>query len=195
MKTHRKKWFRSGKTIYVNDRMQKKYNYILYYNAGTNIKNGGVDKDGNKIRYDFFEPYYTPLQMLKMGVFEGKYITDCYYEFPIEWYTSTKMVKTGEEPDASLNYFGIKSRMSLNEWRRRGWIPCHPKDKDVRGWFQWYCRYWLGRRIPEVDAIQIKRWKAFARHYYQIEKNAKNRLDKRPKQRQALLQWSWNCEI
>lgn len=197
MPKRKKSWYKSGRIIKVNDKMQKKYTYVLTYNAGTNIRNGGLDKDGNKIRYDDFYPYYTPQQMLVMGVFEGKYLNDCENELPAEWYAASRKRNklSPEKADPSKNYFKIKSRLSLSEWRRRGWIPIHPKDKDVRGWFQWYCRYWVGRRMPEVDKIQIKRWKAFARHFAQVKKNARGNLNKRPRQRQALLQWSWNCKI
>jgi hypothetical protein len=109
-----------------------------------------------------------------------------------------------EGADPSVNAFGIKSRLSLQEWRRRGWIPCHELDKDVRGWFQWYCRYWIGRRIPEVDALQIARWKKIKRHQAQVEKNCKHRepggkcpnpQQCRPRQRMTLLQWSYPAYI
>lgn len=190
---HRKKWFVSGRKVTVHDKMQR-CTYTLTYDAGTNIKNGGIDADGDNIYYENFEPYYTPMQMLKMGVFEGKYLNDCEGELPIEWFKASKHKRSLiARPD--INFFKIKSRLSLSEWRRRGWIPVHEKDRDVRGWFQWYCRYWIGRRIPEVDAIQIKRWAAFARHYAQVQKHARGNLKKRPRQRQALLQWSWNCKI
>ena len=171
MTKHNKKWFITGRNIEVNDKMQK-YSYKLTYKAGTNLKNGGYDNNGEKIRYPTFKPYYTPQQMLNMGVFEGKYMTDCEGEFPKEWYISAKKKKKlcPKKADPSINYFKIKSRLSLKEWRKRGWVPVHKKDKDIRGWFQWYCRYWIGRRIPEVDIIQIKRWKAFARHSAQVKK-------------------------
>ena len=134
--------------------------------------------------------------MLTMGVFEGKYINDGENEFPQEWYKEAKKKgKLCKKADPSVNFFKIKSRLSLQEWRNKGWIPVHKKDKDVRGWFQWYCRYWIGRRIPEVDIIQIKRWKSFARHSAQVKKHASKKINKRIKQRQALLQWSWDCEI
>jgi hypothetical protein len=176
--------YHKGRRIRVSDKMQGKdtpYSYVLTYDAGTNLRNSG---DGTK--YDF-NPRYTPRQMLRMGVFEGKYLNDCTGEFPASWYKGTKLSPVA---DPSLNYFGVKSRLSLQEWRRRGWIPVHPDDKDIRGWFQWYCRYWLGRRVPSVDAIQIKRWRAFVRHYAQVKKSSQPRL----RQRQALLQWSWPCD-
>lgn len=182
---HYKKWYVKGTKIIVRDKMQN-YTYFLTYDAGTNLKNSG---DGNK--YDF-EPYYTPQQMLKMGVFEGKYINDGKNEFPIEFYKNAKISK---KADPSINYFGIKSRLSLQEWQKRKWVPINESDKDIRGWFQWYCRYWLGRRIPEIDILQIKRWKSFKRHSAQVKKHAKNDLTKRKRQRQALLQWSWDCKI
>ena len=186
---HKKEWFVSGRKIVVHDKMQN-YTYLLTYKCGTNIKNGGLDSNGAIIRYDSFKPAYSPQRMLQMGVFEGKYINDGEHEYPTEWYTKARLSK---DADPEMNFFGIKSRLSLQEWRDRGWVPVHKKDKDVRGWFQWYCRYYLGRRIPEVDSIQIARWKAFARHYAQVQKHAKNRVDKRKKQRQALLQWAWPC--
>lgn len=196
MVRHSKKWFIPGRTIRVNDKMQK-YTYQLIYKAGTNIKNGGFDKHGNRIRYEDFEPYYTPQQMLSMGVFEGKYINDGIHEFPREWFAAARKNKKlcPGRPDQSVNYFKVKSRMSLEEWRDRKWIGFHKLDRDVRGWFQWYCRYWIGRRIPEVDRIQIKRWKAFKRHYMQVKRNSPGDLTKRRKQRQALLQWSWDCKV
>jgi hypothetical protein len=191
MVKHYQAWFIPEKTIYARDKMQQ-YTYKLTYKCGTNIKNSG---DGS--RYDEFEPYYTPRQMLIMGVFEGKYMNDCEHEFPKEWYITAKKrnkLRPGK-PDPLVNYFKIKSRLSLQEWQKRGWVPVHKKDKDIRGWFQWYCRYYLGRRIPEVDQIQIKRWKSFKRHYAQVKKNAGGDLNVRPRQRQALLQWSWDCKI
>jgi hypothetical protein len=175
------KWFTGGRKVRAWDSMQK-YTYSLKYKAGTKIRQYG------------FMPKYTPYRMLIMGVFEGKYLNDCEGEFPIEWFNSSKNSRS-KVADPSLNYFKVKSRLSLQEWRDRGWIPVHKNDKDVRGWFQWYCRYWLGRRMLEVDKIQIKRWLSFSRHYAQVVKNARGDMSKRRKQRQALLQWSWDCKV
>lgn len=160
--------------IYVSDKMQINYSYEL------NAKEG-EDFD------PFFTPELTPVQMLQMGVFEGKYLTDCQKEFPFLWFKKAKL--SPEKPNPKINYFGLKSRQSLSVWRQKGWIL----EPDPRGWFQWYCRYYLGRRLPEIDAIQIKRWRSFRRHKAQIEHNC-HMLDFecRAKQRQALLQWAYN---
>ncbi len=164
---------KSVKTIYVNDTMQKGYSYTLSAPEGA-----GFAQD--------FKPQLTPKQMLEMGVFEGKYLNDCKAEFPPDWF---KNAKTAAAPDINKNYFKIKSRLSLQEWQKRGWII----GPDVRGWFQWYCRYYMGRRLPEVDALQIKRWRAFVRHKAQILKNCPPMaLECRPRQRQALLQWAYD---
>jgi hypothetical protein len=168
--------YKKGSTIHGKRMGGGKYSYVLSESPGKNF-----DPE--------FKPELTPKEMLKMGVFEGKYMTDTRSEFPLDWFTKAKMVKTGDPPDISLNYFGIKSRQSLQEWKRKKWII----EPDERGWFQWYCRYYLGRRIPEVDVIQIKRWKAFRRHKGQIEKNCRpGDVKCRPRQRQALLQWAYN---
>jgi len=134
-----------------------------------------------------FTPELTPKQMLEMGVFEGHYLNDCYKEFPESWFENAKI--SPDKPDIKMNFFQVKSRMSLPEWRQKGWII----GPDPRGWFQWYCRYFMGRRLPEVDAWQIKRWRAFRRHYIQVKQNCLP-LDFscRLKQRQALLQWAYN---
>ncbi|MGB7240978.1 MAG: hypothetical protein WBC93_02685 [Sulfitobacter sp.] len=155
----------------VNDRMQTGYCYVLSAPSGGQFA-------------DDFKPHYTPREMLEMGVFEGKYINDCQDEFPAEWFARAKI---SQKADVSLNYFGIKSRQPLSVWQQKGWIY----GPDPRGWFQWYCRYYLGRRLPETDKIQIKRWRGFARHAGQIRANCyPGDVFCRPRQRQGLLQWS-----
>ncbi|MFD1882441.1 hypothetical protein [Paracoccus pacificus] len=167
---------RPGDTISVNDRMQQGYSYVLEAPAG-------------RIDDAAFTPHFTPEQMLEMGIFEGRYINDCRGEFPGIWYERAKIAA---KPDPALNFFGVKSRQPLSEWRRKGWIL----GPDPRGWFQWYCRYYLGRRLPEVDRRQIGRWRAFRRHAAQVKANCdQNDLSCRPRQRQALLQWSYDCMI
>lgn len=137
-----------------------------------------------------FAPSYTPKEMLEMGVFEGKYI-NIIKGLPKDWYKLPKVLSTDDEPDVSLNYYGIKSRQPLSVWKENGWIKT-----DKGGWYHWYCLYFLGRRLGKEDDWQIGRWKSFvARHNAQVQKNCKNK-DKecRPKQRQGLLQWAWNSD-
>ncbi len=165
----------AGKLVIVKDKFQQ----YKYYRTE---KPGEFDRT-------IFNPFLTPNEMLKLGVFEGKYLNDCKSEFPSSLFKNAKISDT---PDTSLNFFGIKSRLPLHEWESKGWV--HPDDP--RGWFQWYCRYYYGRRHPD-DERQIKRWRAFNRHAAQVKINAikQNRLGDlsfRPKQRQGLLQWSHN---
>jgi hypothetical protein len=166
--------FKKGSKIKVNDKMQKGYTYVLSEPVGRNF-------------HPEFKPDLTPKQMLQMGVFGGKYMTDCRSEFPESWYKNAKLCP--ERHDPKLNYFKINASKPLSYWVKKGWI--YPLDP--RGWFQWYCRYYLGRRIDDEDLRQIKRWKAMKRHIGQIKKNCKPRdLKCRPKQRQALLHWAYD---
>ena len=134
-----------------------------------------------------FNPELTPKQMLEYGVFGGSYLGNTIHEYPKFWFTKAKIGKTF---DVKLNYFQIQAGLSLKEWKQKGWIM----QEDPRGWFQWYCRYSTGRRIEEIDKIQIRRWKAFGpRHIGSIKKNCPKKLwSCRRKQRQALLQWAYN---
>jgi hypothetical protein len=189
--------FQKGTTIIVWNKMEKNYTYTLAEAPGLNF-----DKE--------FQPHLTPAQILRLGAFEGKYLNDCLTEFPAEWFLDAialdKLRPQGA--DDSVNLFQIHSRQPLKVWQENGWVATAGKksskkdaqypalsdptvNKDERGWFQWYCRYWMGRRIPELDTIQIKRWKAFARHSGGVQKNCgKGDLQCRPRQRQALLQWA-----
>ena len=163
------------KKITVNDKMQSGYSYELEEPMRDNF-----DSD--------FDPDLSPKQMLKMGVFGGKYMTDCKEEFPDDWFEDAKLCS--EKHDPELNYFGIRASQPLSVWREKGWIN---EKHDPRGWFQWYCRYYMGRRLPEEDERQIKRWKGMKRHVAQVENNCeKGDLDCRKKQRQALLHWGYD---
>ena len=166
-----------GRKISVSDKMQKGYSYELTAKTG--------DLSDLKEKYGF-EPELSPKEMLALGVFEGKYLNDCRKEFPADWFSGAK---TSDEADPQLNYFKVKSRKPLSHWKGKGWII----GDDPRGWFQWYCRAYLGRRDEKVDAEQCKRWKAFARHKAQLVKNCKKGdATCRPVQRQALLQWAYD---
>lgn len=166
-----------NKAVLVNDQMQKDYTYTLEAEMG-------------KISDPEFKPELTPKQMLEMGIFGGKYMTDCLEEFPADWFAAAKLCPEFHDPE--LNFFKINASKPLSYWREKGWI--HPQDP--RGWFQWYCRYYMGRRTPEEDQRQIKRWKAMKRHLAQVVKNCKpGDWGCRPKQRQALLHWAYDSRI
>lgn len=137
-----------------------------------------------------FKPDLTPKQLLALGVFGGVYMRDCVKEFPKEWFIKAKFQKKGSfKHEPSLNYFGVNASQPLAVWKAKGWIY---RD-DPRGWFQWYCRYYRGRRIPKEDDRQIKRWHAIRRHLAQVHHNCRaGDLLCRPKQRQALLHWAYD---
>ena len=161
------------KIVIVRDRMQRNYRYALTAPMG-----GDFDPQ--------FAPELTPRQMLELGVFGGKYMTDCAGEFPKAWFAKAKLSPKARDP--GLNYFGVDASQPLSVWKKKGWI--HPDDP--RGWFQWYCRYFLGRR-GEDDARQIRRWKAIRRHVAQVKKNCEpGDPHCRPRQRQALLHWAYD---
>jgi len=162
------------KSITVNDLMQQGYTYTLSEPMGKNF-------------HPDFKPELTPKELLSLGIFGGKYMTDCKDEFPKDWFKDAKLCH--EKHDPNLNFFKVNASQPLSTWNRNGWI--YPLDP--RGWFQWYCRYYMGRRIPEEDMRQIKRWKAIRRHISQIKKNcAPGDLSCRPKQRQAVLHWAYD---
>lgn len=164
----------NNKTITVNDLMQKNYRYTLSKPEGKNFD-------------PRFKPELTPKQLLKMGIFGGKYMTDCGSEFPTNWFTKAKLYHQFHDP--TLNYFGVNASQPLSVWRQKGWIY---KD-DPRGWFQWYCRYYYGRRFPAEDDRQIRRWQGMKRHIAQIKNHcAPGDVSCRRVQRQALLHWAYD---
>ncbi|PLX97734.1 MAG: hypothetical protein C0623_14640 [Desulfuromonas sp.] len=159
--------------VTVQDRMQQDYSYEL------------VAPEGEGFHPDF-KPELTPKQMLELGVFGGKYMTDCRDEFPADWFENARLSPQRHDPE--LNFFGVNASKPLSYWRQKGWI--YPEDP--RGWFQWYCRYYRGRRSQD-DERQIKRWKAMTRHIAQLKKNCQpGDLNCRRKQRQALLHWAYD---
>jgi hypothetical protein len=163
----------SGRRIVVNDLMQRGYEYLLTEPMGKNFDPS-------------FTPELTPKQMLRMGIFGGKYMTDCSLEYPEDWFKSAKLSPDRRNP--RLNYFGVHASQPLAVWRAKGWIF----EDDPRGWFQWYCRYYMGRRC-EDDARQIGRWRAIRRHVTQLQRNCpRGALTCRKRQRQALLHWAYD---
>jgi len=166
-------WHVRPQWIVVHDRMQDCYRYELSAPIGSGFA-------------PEFRPELTPHEMLVLGVFGGKYLNDCRHEFPPEWFESAKLSPARRDP--SLNCFGVDASQPLAVWRERGWI--HPDDP--RGWFQWYSRYYMGRRCAD-DARQIARWKGMVRHVAQIRAHCMPEdLSCRPRQRQALLHWAYD---
>lgn len=162
------------KKVTVHDKMQSDYSYELVEPKGENF-------------HSEFKPDLTPKAMLELGVFGGKYLTDCQEEFPTEWFEDAKL--SPERHNPLLNFFKIEASKSLEYWRKKGWID----ERDPRGWFQWYCRYFMGRRLEEEDERQVKRWKQMKRHVGALQKNCdQGDLSCRPKQRQALLHWAYD---
>jgi len=163
--------------INVNDRMQQGYGYVLVAPAGRDF-------------HPDFRPDLTPAEMLALGVFGGKYMTDCRDEFPESWFAEARLAQDHRDP--SLNWFGVNASQPLSVWRTRGWI--HPDDP--RGWFQWYCRYYQGRRMFHEDKRQIGRWKAIRRHIAQLRRACETGDGRcRPRQRQALLHWAYDSRL
>jgi hypothetical protein len=159
--------------VVVNDRMQRGYVYYRTEPIGKNFD-------------PKFVPELTPKQMLALGVFGGKYMTDCRKEFPAHWFTRAKLC--AQLHDARLNLFRVNASQRLAVWRRKGWI----RPQDPRGWFQWYCRYYMGRRSAD-DARQIRRWRAIKRHVSQIRNHCEpTDLECRRRQRQAVLHWAYD---
>lgn len=164
------------KTVLVHDKMQRGYRYVLAEPVGKNFD-------------PRFKPELTPKQMLALGVFGGVYMRDCVKEFPKNWFTKAKFQRKGSyKHDPKINFFGANASQPLSIWRKKGWIY---KD-DPRGWFQWYCRYYMGRRGSDDDR-QIKRWIAIRRHIAQVKKHCRKRdYSCHPKQRQAILHWAYD---
>lgn len=192
--------FHKGDTIRFSNKMSRG-SYVL-----TEAPGQGFAAD--------FKPAATPGEILALGAFGGRYLNDCLDEFPAEWFWRAALLEklapgAPQGGDVAINAFQIDSRLPLSEWRKAGWVATGvrktrrargarslladpAKNPDERGWFQWYCRYWMGRRIPDLDAVQIQRWRAFSRHAGAVSGACKKGdLGCRPRQRQALLHWAW----
>lgn len=165
-----------SKKVTVHTRLQPEYEYVLSEPEGKNFD-------------PVFQPQLTPQQMLELGVFGGTYFEGEHAEYPAQWFKKARLSTAGY--DVKCNYFQIKASQSREEWIKKGWIH---KD-DPRGWFEWYCRYYRGRRHPD-DARQIKRWFLMRRHINWLQNACgPGNIHCRPRQRQALLHWAYDSRV
>lgn len=167
-----------AKKVLVSDKMQPFYRYDLVEPVGKNFDR-------------LFKPQLSPREMLELGVFGGRYMRDCAGEYPVSWFKKARLHPIGKKGhDPRLNYYGVDASQPLSVWLKKGWIN---ESHDPRGWFQWYARYYLGRRLPEEDRRQIKRWLAMKRHIMQIKNNCRYKDENcRRRQRQAILHWAYD---
>lgn len=161
--------------IVVSEEYQTGYTYTL------------SEPEGRHFHPDF-KPELTPKEMLQAGIFGGDYFRVVPKEFPADWFEGVELSQTGTA-DPALNFFKVNASQPLAVWQQKGWIYF----EDPKGWFLWYCRYYRGRRIPEEDKRQIKRWRAMRRHISQIQKSCQQGdWSCRSRQRQALLHWAYD---
>ncbi len=162
------------KNIHSDDPMQPGYTYELVADTGKDFDTG-------------FTPDLSPKRVLELGVFGGAYFDGVPKEFPSEWFAKARLSSNG--PSNDCNYFGVMSSQPARIWHQKGWMH----EDDPRGWFQWYCRYYLGRRMPVEDQRQIGRWRAIRRHVAQVQKACHpGDATCHTKQRQALLHWAYD---
>ena len=116
-----------------------------------------------------FTPNKSPEEMMREGCFGGSYwrplhsrrlgttIADDYKELPLSWISGLDVEKFLSSPEynSEVNKYKVSSGQTIEEWEAAGWIN---HTYDVRGWFQWYCRFFMGRRC-EDDERQISRWR------------------------------------
>ena len=93
----------------------------------------------------------------------------------------------------NVKKYGIKCGTSLRFWENKGWIH----SIDPYNWFQWYFRYFLGRRCVD-DERQIDRWKGIVSRFkgklVEMIKDVGGKFDDysiSPKIRQVLLHWGY----
>jgi hypothetical protein len=163
------------KKVVVNEAYQSGYQYSLEEAMGAHFRPD-------------FKPQLSPKEMLGLGIFGGAYFSEPPHEFPSDWFDGVPLSPSGTA-DKSYNFFKVLASQPLAVWLRKGWI--YPEDP--KGWFLWYCRYYQGRRIPEEDDRQIRRWKNMHRHIVQLQNNCQTGdVSCRPRQRQALLHWAYD---
>ncbi len=162
------------KKVTLHSALQPSYTYICTEPVGKNFA-----KD--------FKPQLTPQEMLELGIFGGAYFEEITDEFPKSWWKHAKLSPDGKQ-HKELNYFGILASQPRAVWQAKGWMH----TDDPHGWFEWYCRYYMGRRHPD-DERQIRRFKAMNRHIAQVVHNCRKGDEFcRRRQRQALLHWAYD---
>ena len=127
--------------------------------------------------------------MLRLGVFGGKYMTDCRHEFPARWFKGAKLAPRRRDP--SLNFFGVDASQPLSVWRAKGWIHSDDPAAGSSGiaaigaggaWRMMRGRSAVGRRCVGMCA----RSSAHA-------SGATSTVA--PRQRQALLHWAYDSRV
>ena len=156
---------RERRRFVVHDLMQSGYVYFLTEPAGRELPSrfpARADAQGDA----------------RAGRFRREVHDRLPDEFPRDWFAHAKLCHERHDPE--LNFFGVNASKPLSYWQEKGWIY----QEDPRGWFQWYCRYYLGRRCPDDDR-QIKRWKAMKRHIAQIERHCRRGRPRLPEKAAA----------
>jgi len=119
--------------------------------------------------YPEFKPNLTPRQIFKMGSFGGTYYRDIHSSvtgkdykgksvirgLPKEWFKGINIEThvVSSNYDKNINKYKVKCGSTLEAWENSNWIV----EQDPYGWFQWYCRFYEGRRTKD-DKRQIDRW-------------------------------------
>jgi hypothetical protein len=179
---------------FLDQIFQNKYILLRRFTPGTQIikidgTTWNIEGKFGSVEGFSSRPKLTPDMMLRLGVFGGTFIYDMIDEIPLEWILMAlvegKISLTGR-PDPECNFYRVLSVQDIKEWQRHGWI----NEQDPKGWFQWYIRYFLGRRTAD-DKRQCDRWHSFRRHLGQL---IVNKHQERLKQRQACIQWGYNPE-
>ena len=112
-----------------------------------------------------FSPNKTPIEVIKEGAFGGTYFRDIYSGINEKWYKNSRKefvqlknigakFYVSDYNDVNVNKYDVKCGASLRFWEINDWI----NKIDPYGWFQWYFRYWSGRR-SKYDKRQTNRWK------------------------------------
>jgi len=170
-------------------------------------------KKEEKIDYHkLFKPNVSPKSVFRKGAFGGTYFRTidssvtgkthngrtAIREYPEDWFKGLDIEKKviSSKYDKKVNKYGVKCGSSLEDWENNDWIV----KRDPYGWFQWYCRYSLGRRTSD-DERQIKRWLGLAGPNGRFRKRLMNMIKSKGKEyndpsvspviRQVLLHWGY----